>query len=155
MKRIQVLALFVCIILISVYGTTYAGEKIVNVDVPLPDDIKIIACAKEVPKEIAAFSGVWEGKWTIDGVEAALVVEEINSKEAKVIYCRGEMKGFYEVPAGYERYKAIVKSKNLQIEFGHGEKYWFTFSMENNLNKIKGTFKRPTSINKITMTKIK
>ena len=125
MKRIQVLALFICIILISVYGTTYAGEKIVNVDVPLPDDIKIITCAKEVPKEIAAFSGVWEGKWTIDGVEAALVVEEINSKEAKVIYCRGEMKGFYEVPAGYERYKAIVKSENLQIEFGHGEKYWF------------------------------
>ena len=65
------------------------------------------------------------------------------------------MKGFYEVPAGYERYKAIVKSENLQIEFGHGEKYWFTFSMENNLNKIKGTFKRPTSINKIIMTKIK
>ncbi len=156
MKKTQVFFLFVCIILILGYGIIYADEiKTINVDVPLPDDIKIIACGKDVPKKIAAFSGVWEGEWGIDGVESVLVVEEINSKEAKVIYCQGEMKGYYNVPAGYERYKAIVKPENLQIEFGRHEKYWFIFSMEENLNKIKGTFKRPTSINKIEMTKIK
>ncbi len=33
-------------------------KKIANIDVHLPDDIKIIECATDVPKEIATFSGV-------------------------------------------------------------------------------------------------
>lgn len=156
MKLTQAFSLFVSIILMIVPGLTYAGEKkIANIDVPLPDDIKIIECAADVPKEIATFSGVWEGTWAIDGVKAVLVVEEINSKEAKVIYSRGKMEGFYEVPADYGRYTAIVMSEKLQIEFGRDENYWFTFDMENNLNEINGTLKRRTSLNKIRMTKIK
>ncbi len=154
MKTTQILALFVCIILIAVCGITDAGEMNLNVEVPLPDDIKIAAPAKDVPKDIAAFSGVWEGKWTVSVAEAALVVEEINSKEAKVIYCRGETSGVYVTPAYCDRYKAIVTPENLQIEFGHSEKNWFTFSMENNLEQIKGTYKT-AYVNKIIMTKIK
>jgi hypothetical protein len=156
MKTTQILALFVCIILVAVCGITDAGEKkLVNVEVPLPDDIKIAAPAEDVPKDIAAFSGVWEGKWTRHGIEAALIVEEINSKEAKVIYCREKTSGFYAMQAFCERYKAIGTPENLQIEFGRGEKNWFTFSMENNLNQIKGTHKTGSMINEIIMTKIK
>ena len=63
MNEKQILTLFVCLILISVYGIVDAGEKIpVYLDVPLPDDIVIVACTKDVPEEITTFSGVWEGK---------------------------------------------------------------------------------------------
>ena len=156
MKKTQILALFVCIILTFVSGIAYAGEKILlNVKVPLPDDIKIAAPAADVPKDIAAFSGAWEGKWPITGSEAALVVEEINSKEAKVIYCQGELSGFYTSPARYERFNAIVTPENLQIEFGPIEKIRYTFSMENSLNQVKGIVKKPAGTDKINMTKIK
>ena len=91
MKTIQILALVVCVTLTALCGTTEAGEKkIVNVEVPLPEDTRIVAPAGDVPKKIAAFSGAWEGKWTYPSSDAALIVEEINLKEAKVIYCRGK-----------------------------------------------------------------
>ena len=156
MKKTQILALFVCLILIAVCGITDAGEKkLVNVKVTMPDDIKIVAPAEDVPDNIAEFAGVWEGKWGHFGTEAALVVEEINSKEAKVIYCEGEQSGFYTNPAYYERYKAVVTPENLQIEFGPTEKIRFTFSMQNNLNQVKGTVKKPMGSDTIIMTKIK
>jgi hypothetical protein len=154
MKTTQILALFVCIILIAVCEITDAGEKNLSVEVPLPDDIKIVAPAEDVPKDIAAFSGMWEGKLTGSGAEAALVVEEINSKEAKVIYCRPATSEYYVTPAYCDRYKAIVTPENLQIEFGHSEKNWYTFSMENNLEQIKGTHKT-AYIYEIIMTKVK
>ncbi len=154
MKTTQILALSVCIILIAICGITDAGEKkLLNVEVPLPDDIKIVAPTKDVSKKIAAFSGVWEGKW-IRVREAALVVEEINSKEAKVIYCEGEMLGVYTSPASCERYKANVTPENLQIEFRPDEIKRFTFIMENNLNQIKGTYESPLGNYEIIMIKI-
>ena len=87
--------------------------------------------------------------------EAALVVEEINSEEAKVIYCEGELSGFYTSPAHCERYNAIVTPENLQVEFGPIEKIRYTFSMENNLNQVKGIVKKPIGTDKINMAKIK
>ena len=156
MKKTQILALVACIILIAMCEITDAGEKmLLNVKVPLPDDIKIAAPAADVPKDIAAFSGAWEGKWGIYSTEAALVVEEINSKEAKVIFCEGGQTGFYSRPASCERYKATVTPENFQIEFGPIEKLRYTFSMQNNLNQVKGTRKHPGDTDKITMTKIK
>jgi hypothetical protein len=155
MKTTQILALFVCIIMIAIGGITKAEEKNLNVEVPLPDDTKIVAPAEDVPKGIAAFSGMWEGKSISAGPAAALVVEEINSKEAKVIYCRGKRSDFYgPTPAYCHRYKAIVTPENLQIEFGHSEKNWFTFSMENNLEQMKGTHKH-SWVHEFIMTKIK
>ncbi len=155
MKKTQILALVVCITLFAMGGITDAGEKIsVNVEVPLPDDIKIVAPATDVPKEIAAFSGAWEGELASDA-GAALIVEEINSKEVKVIFCRGERSGFYESPAYCYRYKGIVTPEKQQIKFGPAEKYWFTVSMQNNLNQVKGTFKAGAMKDEFTMTKLK
>ena len=156
MKTTQILALFACVIFIAMGGVTDAGEKILlNVKVPLPDDIKIVAPATDVPKEIAAFSGAWEGKTGYTGGGAALIVEEIHSKEAKVIICREELSGVDERPGFCYRYKGIVIPEKQQIEFGPSEKYWFTFSMQNNLNQVKGTFKAGGMKDEFTMTKIK
>ena len=77
MKTTQILALFVCVILIAICEITDAGEKkVVNAENPLPDGIKIVASAKDVPREEEAFSGVLERKWTGDGIDAASVVEK-------------------------------------------------------------------------------
>jgi hypothetical protein len=154
MRTTQILALFGCIILIAVGGITDAGEnKLVNIDFPLPVDTKIVAPSDNVPKEIAAFSGAWEGKWTYAGTESALVVEEINFKGAKVILCRGKSQ-ISTMPVRCERYKAIVTPENLQIRFSQSNNL-FIFSMENDLNHIKGIKKTPVGDNEITMTKIK
>ena len=157
MKKTQILALVVCIILFAMGGITDAGERIsVNVVVPLPDDIKIVAPATDVPKEIAAFSGAWEGEAVYYAdAGAALIVEEINSKEVKVILCRGEVSGVYARPAYCERYNGIVTPEKQQIKCGPAEKYWFTFSMQNNLNQVKGTFKAGGIKDEFTMTKLK
>ena len=89
MKKAQILALFVCLILISVSGIIDAGEKIlVNENLPLPDDAKITPPGADVPEQIASFSGIWEGKESNLEARVFLIVEEINSKEAKVISCR-------------------------------------------------------------------
>ena len=78
MKTTNILALVVISILITVLGMATAGEKVLlTVEVPLPEDLKIVAPAEDIPKEIAAFSGVWEGELPVFGTEAVLVVEEI------------------------------------------------------------------------------
>ena len=157
MKTTQILALFVCIILIAVCGITDAGEKkLLNLDVPLPDDITIVAPAEDVPKDIAAFSGVWEGEWVWNRSKGVLIVEEINSKEAKVIISRGKGQGIYTQAGDYQRYKAIVTPENLKLEFSYGDREWYTFSMQNNLSQINGTLKTwSPSKHDIIMTKIK
>jgi len=155
MKKIQILALFVCLLLIFVSRITDAGEKIlVNEKLPLPDDLMITSPGTDVSKEIAAFSGVWEGKENNYGAKIFLVVEEINSQEAKAIYCRGEVAAAH-MPATCERYKAIVTPEGQQIEFGPNEKYRYTFIMENNLNQAKVTIKNPGFSDKGIMNKIK
>ena len=156
MKKTQILAFVVCIILFAMGGITDAGEKIsVNAVVPLPDDTKIVAPATDVPKEIAAFSGAWEGETGYAGAGVALIVEEINSKEVKVIFCREEMSGVYARPAYCERYNGIVTPEKQQIKCGPAEKYWYTFSMQNNLIQLNGTFKMGGIKEEFTMTKLK
>ena len=155
MNKTLILALFMCLILISVSRIAGAGEKILaNEKLPLPDDLMITSPGTDVSKEIAAFSGVWGGKENNYGAKVFLVVEEINSKEAKAIYCRGEVAAAH-MPATCDRYKAIVKPEEQKIEFGPNEKYRYAFSMENNLNQAKVTIKNPGFSDKVIMNKIK
>lgn len=55
----------------------------------LPNDIKIIPPSPDLPKNIAAFSGKWVGRWGGGGIEMILVVEEIHDTWAQVVYSRG------------------------------------------------------------------
>jgi hypothetical protein len=136
-------------------GITDAGDKIlVNENLPLPDDLMITPPESDVSKEIAAFSWIWEGKDSNFDAKAFLIVEEINSKEAKVVYCKTEVPKLH-MSANCFRYKAMVTPEKQQIEFGVNEKYWSTFNMESNLNQLKGTIKNPGFSDKIVMTKIK
>ena len=138
------------------FGNALAGEKVLlTVEVPLPEDLKIVAPAEDIPKEIAAFSGVWEGEWPVLGTEAVLVVEEINSKEARIIWAKGKLSGFYESPASYERATARVIPEKRQIKFAFGARTKFTFSIESNLEYIIGTVDLPQESYRIEMKKVK
>jgi len=147
MKKLRTMTLItyftllsVTIILGTVPGHSAAGEEnLKSLKVPLPEVVKIIPPSDKVPKEIAAFSGVWDGVWS-GGLEGALIVEEIDSEEAMVIYSWGELPK-WKIRKGYERVRAKVihSGKKPRIEFGSGERPKFVFTMGEGLKNIKGT----------------
>lgn len=61
---------------------------------PLPDDLNIVQPDPSLPKELAAFSGKWQGHWYnprySGGFDAILIVEKIEPEKAIVIYCWGD-----------------------------------------------------------------
>ncbi|NOZ69776.1 MAG: hypothetical protein GXP46_11170 [Deferribacteres bacterium] len=56
---------------------------------PLPAVINIIPPSPDLPPEIAAFSGVWEGKWGAVQ-DTVIVIEKIDAKTAEVLISFGE-----------------------------------------------------------------
>ena len=109
--------------------------------VPLPKDIHIVAPAPDLPREIAAFSGKWTGKW--EGVQdSILIVEEINEVEARIILSQEEYAvGREPVDVGYQRYTAKVHSgprPSIEFEIHRFDHPVVTFQMQKDLNSIKG-----------------
>ena len=107
--------------------------------VPLPEGIEITAPSQDVPKEIAAFSGTWQGVW--DGqLDSILIVVEIDSEEAKVIYAWGDNARF-NIRKGFSNHIAKVPpGSKPKIEWGDGKKSpKFEFSMRKNLKELWGT----------------
>jgi hypothetical protein len=144
MKTTNIFALVGISILITALGMATAGEKVLHtVEVPLPEDLRIVPPAEDIPKEIAAFSGVWEGESPYGHFDRkqVLVVEEINTKEARIIWAVGSVSGFYESPARYHRATARVIPEKRQIKFALGAREKFIFSIESNLKEIIGVLK--------------
>lgn len=104
---------------------------------PLPNDINIIPPSSDLPKEIGAFSGKWVGEWN-NGISSILIIEEINEKEAKVIYSVGDHPR-WNIKAHYKRYTAKVSSTaKARIEFisAEGAAYIFEMKDPNNLEGV-------------------
>ncbi len=57
-------------------------------DPPLPEALNIVPPSPDIPPEIAAFSGVWEGKWGANQA-TVIVIEKIDSSKAEVIFSLG------------------------------------------------------------------
>jgi hypothetical protein len=98
---------------------------------PLPATLNIVPPAPDVPLEIAAFSGVWEGKWW-GYHESILVVEKIDRNKADVIYSLGLAQGFNP---RYSYHTAQVSSGSA-IEWTEPNGNKFIFKMDKGLNKI-------------------
>jgi len=144
MKKIVVLGL----VLLLVASSTGFSQNI-----PLPKDIEIKAPSPGLPKEIAAFSGKWKGKWE-GKVDFILVVTEIDSQKAKIIYATSESKlltsqGVWSDDPAYCIYEKgeIVSSRGkFQIQFQGKARQagdsvispWFNFEMQKDLKSIKG-----------------
>jgi hypothetical protein len=114
--------------------------------IPLPTDIHIVTPPADLPREIAAFSGKWTGKW--DGVLASvLIVEEINDTEAKIILCQGNYSGpegigvGEAIEPGCRRILAKVSidpQPNIEFELKRSDHPVVTFQMHRDLTTIKG-----------------
>ena len=154
MKAVRHCILLVLFTLIVLCNISEAGDNVrLNVKVPLLNDIKIVTPDESIPKELAAFSGCWEGKWSDYATETALIVEEINTTSAKVVYCLGQSSGLYSVQPSCDRFHAEVILDNMQIEFPVGETLLYVFSMEKNYNQIKAIKKSPLDMIEIVMDK--
>lgn len=125
-------------------------ETEISRNVPLPKNIKIVSPMPNVPIELAAFSGRWEGTWEgVRPLDSILIVETIEPEKAKVIYAWGGPRG------DYSRYTAkIVSGTRPKLEF-FSPYSKFVFEMGEDLKAIHGL--RETTdrrINKVIMKKI-
>jgi len=131
--------------------------------VPLPKDIVIKAPSSELPKEIVGFSGKWKGKW--DGrADFILVVTEIDSEKAEIIYANAEYPtSRWAAACAYETAKVISREKS-KIQFNMtikltggitvGNMGWYTFEMQKDLKTLKGVVEYPKATCKATLEKI-
>jgi hypothetical protein len=109
-KKEWLLAIMV-IVGLTACATMQGGLK----DIPLPNDINIVPPAPNLPKEIAAFSGKWEGTWD-SGLDSILVVEEIHDTWAQVVFAHGDLRR-YNYTANYERSKfKVISGPKPKIE---------------------------------------
>lgn len=65
------------------------GSAALAADVALPTDVTITPPSPDLKPEIAAFSGRWMGVWA-GTLDAALVVEKIDARSARVVYAWGD-----------------------------------------------------------------
>jgi len=99
----------------------------------LPSTLNIIPPSPDVPPEIAAFSGVWEGKWN-GWNDTILVVEKIDTENAEVILSFSQTEDL-------NSYYYYAKAKVLpgpSIEWTIPAGYRYVFEMDKGLKKIKG-----------------
>ncbi len=133
----------ILVILIAAHlvSTTFAfaewKETDISREVPLPKKITMVPPSPDLPKEIAAFSGRWEGVWEARSLPAILIVEEINLKEAKVISAWGKAVYF---PPDYERLKAMVIGKEIQFT---AKGCQFRFVVDEDLKTVRGARECP------------
>lgn len=150
------MVIFIGLALTIAATSTFAEWKDTEISrlIPLPQKIQIVPPAPELPKELAAFSGRWEGVWENGaGVEAILIVCEINPKKAKIIYGWNYIAGGSR--RGYDSYTAKVRSgPKPKLEFGSAYAT-FVFEMQDDLKTIRGIREgRNRNINAVTMKKI-
>ena len=118
--------------------------------IPFPSTLDIIPPDTNLPKEIAAFSGLWEGVW--DGkLPSRLAIEKVDLEKAFAVYGwaddpEGRFKG------GWFRVAARFIAPRT-IEWGGGDKPKFTFTMGKDLRTIRGNREFKGTVSLITMTK--
>lgn len=99
----------------------------------LPATINIVPPSPEIPPQIAAFSGIWEGKWR-GYTDIVLVVERIDTQKAEIIYCVGAN---YRHDAYYS-YRTVTVTVAGTIEWTVPNGYKYIFEMDKGLDKING-----------------
>lgn len=115
---------------------------------PLPVNTKIIPPTQNIPKDIAAFSGTWQGVWD-NGRSTTLVVEKINPPEAITIYSWGPWK---DQTGGWKRYIGEIKQGRLKLYDPERETTIIYLLSKDGLT-LEGTWKRGWTKLKATMRK--
>lgn len=113
---------------------------------PLPWGVKVISPSIDIPKEIAAFSGIWYGIWD-NGRPTTLVVQKIKSPKADVIYSWGPMGK--EREGGFAQYVGEIKSGKLEVVVPERQ-ITITYLLSGD-ETLKGEFRASKSIVYVTM----
>ena len=118
---------------------------------PLPLDLKITRPASDVPKEIAAFSGTWGGKWG-DALDHILVVEQMEGRTAQIVYSWGVAPHWNINRPGFQRVTGTIGQDGLlRATLGNGAEVTYKLSPEEKTllgqyilrgNATMGVFKR-------------
>ena len=123
---------FSCLLILVLFcfGSAMAAQ------VPLPRDFNIVPPSADLPKEIGAFSGRWEGTW--DGLmETILIVEEIGPEKAKIIYAWADAPA-WNVKQGYKRYIAeVISGGKTTLNFIADNKAKFVVELGADFETIK------------------
>ena len=117
---------------------------------PLPEDVQVVAPAVDLPPELAAYSGTWEGAWD-NVLKSRLIVEQIDAEVARVIYAwadhpQGRFKG------GWARVRAKVLPGG-KLQWGD-DKVTFTFEMAQDRMSIEGERENAGRVSIVTMRKV-
>lgn len=110
-----------------------------TIHTPLPPALTIRLPTSDLPPGLAAFSGVWEGKWD-SGLPARIAVTQIYSSSAVVYYSFAATE---RSSAGVTRYDADVLPGN-QLDMQGGQ-FHFTFTMGDDLSIVTGTIPQGTT----------
>lgn len=91
---------------------------------PLLDDVGIAQPTDDVPAELAAFVGVWDGRWETR-LDSSLAVQRVTAEgEATVTYAWGDSRGNFD--AGRVRRAGQIKDGTLYLDrFGNGARARF------------------------------
>ena len=126
---------------------------------PFPETVKITPPAPDLDPEIAAFSGIWEGRWA-QGSYVRLAVEKIDSTGAEIIYGWGDHPGGY-FRAGWRYVQAKIYPRKgdeaPRLEFG--KPGWRTTFWLENQDEIVGQFEKEirsgTITDNVLLTRVK
>ncbi len=124
---------------------------VATVTVPGPPEVTITPPAADLPPELAAYSGTWEGIWDT-GLKSRLVVEKIDAESARVVYAwadhpQGRFKG------GWVRVRAQVLPGG-KLQWGDKRKFTFTFEMARDRMSIQGEREEAGHIVTVIMRKV-
>ena len=109
MRKLLVLAV-VLVLLGSGCATVAGGES----QTPLPATVKIVPPGSDVPPQIAAYSGIWEGMWDV-GRSVTIVIEKITMDEVIAIYSWGpQLK--YNSQEGWRRVTGSIKNDSIVLQ---------------------------------------
>ncbi len=124
---------------------------------PLPSSINIYKPRPNVPPELAAFSGIWSGRWH-GSLDAILVVYYIDIYKAQIILSTGKFANYLITPQDkYIIVTAEVDRPTHSIKYVPVNGYSFSFVMNDTLDEITGYFIEEGNgvIQKANMNKMK
>ncbi len=126
-KRRGIVSLFLFLVFLALGISSCASTVL------LPATLNIVPPSADVSPEIAAFSGMWEGK--LNGmVDTILVVEKINTETAEVIISMGEWMGFK--PRYFYATAKVLHGPTIEWINKKGNK--FVYKMNKDLKSISG-----------------
>ena len=117
-----------------------AGTQLSHADTPLPPDVAVIVPGPETPKDAAAFSGKWIGRWD-DTLDHTLVVEKVEGRDVTAIYSTGIAQRWLITSPSFARVSGKIRDDgSLRLSLSNGAQVTYRFS--GNPSELQGEYAR-------------